>query len=136
MSGWDCRFSKTYFENYGTMGVNTFKKSERLCSKKLIKELFNKGSSFYLSPFKVYFLDTGLIDIPHQLLFSVPKRNHKKAVDRNLLKRRMREAYRLNKSIVKNASPKLIAYIYTHTDVLPFSQIEKKLIGTLQRLPK
>ncbi len=75
----------------------TFKKSERLSSKKDIQELFNNGSSFYLYPFKVITLPADTSKL-HQVLFSVPKRLFKRAVDRNLLKRRMREAYRLNNS--------------------------------------
>src|SRR5471030_2413656 len=76
----------------------TFKKEERLCNKKLIDELFHNGSSFLCYPFKASWL---IIDeprqIPAQILFSVSKKRFKRAVDRNLVKRRMREAYRLNK---------------------------------------
>ena len=105
------------------MGINTFKKSERLCSKKLIKELFNRGSSFYLYPFKVLVLENESPNKSHQVLFSVPKRNFKKAVDRNLLKRRIREAYRLNKQFYLNSQPKLIAYIYSPKEILDFQII-------------
>lgn len=118
------------------MGANTFKKSERLCSEKLIKELFDKGSSFYLHPFKVYSIQYESLTNSHQVLFSVPKRNFKKAVDRNLLKRRMREAYRLNKQYYVNSKPKLIAYIYSTKEILDYNQIEKKLKITLERLHK
>ena len=76
----------------------TFKKEERLCNKKLIDELFHNGSSFLCYPFKVSWL---LVDepaqFPAQVLFSVSKKRYKRAVDRNLIKRRMREAYRLHK---------------------------------------
>ncbi|MDH5366596.1 MAG: ribonuclease P protein component [Cyclobacteriaceae bacterium] len=116
------------------MGLNTFKKSERLCSKKLIKELFDKGSSFYIYPFKVFYNPNKRLDELHQVLFSVPKRNFKKAVDRNLIKRRMREAYRLNKQTINNSKPKLIAYIYTPKEILDYHQIEKKLKISLERL--
>ena len=116
------------------MGINTFKKSERLCSKKLIKELFDKGSSFYLYPYKVLWLTHESLEKSNQVLFSVPKRNFKRAVDRNLLKRRMREVYRLNKHIISSSKPKFIAYIYTAKEILPYADIELKLIGSLDRL--
>jgi ribonuclease P protein component len=77
----------------------TFKKEERLCSKKLIEELFHNGSSFLLYPFRIVWLVHPLpAEVPAQVLINAPKRRFKKAVDRNLIKRRIREAYRLNKS--------------------------------------
>jgi ribonuclease P protein component len=77
----------------------TFKKEERLCSKKLIEELFHNGSSFLLYPFRIVWLIYPLpLDVPVQVLINVPKRRFKKAVDRNLIKRRIREVYRLHKS--------------------------------------
>lgn len=119
------------------MGVETFGKPERLCSKKQIKELFNRGSSFYVYPFKVIYLpNSDQSNTNSQILISVPKRNFKKAVDRNKIKRRVKEAYRLNKqhftSIAEN--PLLIAYIYTAKESLDYQRIQEKLKDTLQRL--
>ncbi|MEM6526430.1 MAG: ribonuclease P protein component [Bacteroidota bacterium] len=116
---------------------NTFKKAERLSKKKHIQELFDKGSSFYLYPFKtLFFRSVGLDPEPefHQILVSVPKRNFKRAVDRNLIKRRVREAYRLNKSIIANSEKLLIAYIYTSKEILAYAEIEKKLVAGLIKL--
>jgi ribonuclease P protein component len=119
------------------MGLETFGKAERLCSKKLIKELFNRGSSFYIYPFKVIHLPCpGGGDTPTQILISVPKRNFKKAVDRNKIKRRIKEAYRLNKQHFPSIAdkPLTIAYIYTAKESLDYQSIQEKLKGTLQRL--
>lgn len=75
-----------------------FKKEERLCNKRLINALYEGGSSFILYPFRVVFSPTNELVVPVQVLISVPKRRFKRAVDRNLLKRRIREAYRLQKN--------------------------------------
>jgi ribonuclease P protein component len=117
----------------------SLKKHEILRSKKSIKELFNSGSSFILYPFKVQYLPD--FNSPNnQVLFSVSKRNFKKAVDRNLLRRRIREAYRLNKSLLladeKEASSISIALIYIGKFKLPYAEIEDKLKQVLVRLNK
>ena len=75
-----------------------FRKEERLSGKKLIDELFKDGSSFYLHPFKVYYLEKEIATAsPVQVLMAVPSKNFPHAVDRNRIRRLMREAYRLNK---------------------------------------
>jgi len=115
----------------------TFRKKERLCRKKYIRELFEKGSSFFLFPFKILYLIHTHTDVANlQILISVSKKHHKKAVDRNLLKRRIREAYRINKHILEINPDKNIffAYIYVGGEVLPFNQIELKLKQALIRL--
>jgi ribonuclease P protein component len=77
---------------------NSFTKVERLCSKKLFAELFDKGNSFYSYPFRVLWIYTDTFQTSRsQIAISVPKRSFKKAVDRNLIKRRIREAFRKNK---------------------------------------
>src|SRR5262245_30486957 len=91
----------------------TFRKEERLNKEKWIQELFTKGSSFHLYPFKVLFLPHPEVQIPaSQVLISVSSRNFKRAVDRNTIKRRVREAYRLNKAAIPSEQKWLIAYIY------------------------
>ncbi|MBX2947517.1 MAG: ribonuclease P protein component [Cyclobacteriaceae bacterium] len=116
------------------MGSFSFPKSERLSKRNSIQELFTKGSSFYLYPFKVLVQKSEDLSGKHQALFSVSKRNFKRAVDRNLIKRRIREAYRLNKALLPE-SPKLqMAYIYTPREILDFHTIQEKLIDSIKRL--
>lgn len=116
------------------MGKFTFKKEERISSEKIIKELFDKGSSFYLYPFKVFFQPNPDSAYPlHQILISVSKRNFKRAVDRNLIKRRIREAYRLNKHRLAASNKFRIAYIYSVKDILPSTQVQDQLVKTFKR---
>ena len=76
----------------------TFEKSERLCSTKIISGLFENGNIFYTSLFKVVWNKSPVtLPLPAQVAFSVSKRGFRLAVTRNLIKRRMREAYRKNK---------------------------------------
>lgn len=117
------------------MGKFTFSKEERLYKEKIIQELFAKGSSFYLYPFKVYFMqnpDTS--STTHQVLISVSKKNFKRAVDRNSIKRRIREAYRLNKNLLPGQNKFAIAYIYSVKEILPTAQIQERLVKTFKRL--
>jgi ribonuclease P protein component len=118
------------------MGLFKLPKIERLSKKKSIQELFEKGSSFYLYPFKTIYLSGPVTQAAHQVIVSVSKRNFKKAVDRNLIKRRMREAFRLNKSLIAGTSKFQIVYIYTAKEALPFSQLQEKMVQTFKRLPQ
>jgi len=113
----------------------TFTKEERLCSKILIDKLFTEGKSVYSPPFRFVFMSVEYLkgEFPAQVVFSVPKRNFKHAVKRNLIRRRMREAYRLNKSdfydALTHSEKKLaIMIIYIEKDIANFVDIEKGIL--------
>ena len=118
----------------------TFRKEERLCSRKHLDLLFKNGSSFLLYPFRISYL---FIDepasIPAQVVINVPKKRYKRAVDRNLLKRRIREAYRLNKQdhfynqLPTERGLLLFSIQYVGKQKYEFIFIQKKLIATFKR---
>ncbi|MEM6829859.1 MAG: ribonuclease P protein component [Bacteroidota bacterium] len=113
-----------------------FSKKEKLTSKKTIEGLFKTGSSFR---FKAFFIRHKILEEEgcHQILISVPKKNFKRAVDRNLIKRRIREAYRLNKELIyKEGRNKFlsIAFVYLSKNILTFHEIQDQLISALERL--
>jgi ribonuclease P protein component len=114
----------------------TFTKAERLSKEKLIKELFEKGSSFYLYPFKViYSLNPDKSFNVNQVLISVPSRQFKRAVDRNKIKRRIREAYRLQKEILdKNSERAIFVFLYTAKEILPYSELKEKVQSVIIKL--
>lgn len=118
----------------------TFRKEERLCSRKHLDLLFKSGSSFLLYPFRVSYLFIDQpADVPAQVVINVPKKRYKRAVDRNLLKRRIREAYRLNKQnqlylpLPANKGLLLFSIQFVGKDKYAFPFIEKKLIATFKR---
>lgn len=119
----------------------TFPKEEHLCRKKLIDELFGKqSSSFGVYPLRlVYTQAAAPTTAPPQVLISVSKRSFKRAVDRNRLKRLIREAYRLHKyRLIEQPNGHqvaLLGIIFTGKEKSPLAIVEKKLISGLLRLP-
>ena len=98
----------------------TLSKSERLCGKKAIAGLMEHGKGGVAGCLRYKFLQAGEAGIS-RILVSVPKRFFKRAVKRNLLKRRIRESYRLQKDLLP--VPMDIAFLYQAREVLPFNDI-------------
>jgi ribonuclease P protein component len=122
----------------------SFAKGEKLCGLKAISELFSVGKPLTLPPLKILYRvmpeDPSLE--PVRVLISVPKRYFRKAVDRNLIKRRLREAYRQNKlplvsSLTGSGKRADIAIIWNEAVMQPYALTEKcvkEMIGKLSHL--
>jgi ribonuclease P protein component len=121
--------------------MHTFKKEERLCSTKLLDKLFHSGSSFLLYPFRVMWMPTTEQDAPVQVVIQVSKRRYKRAVDRNLIKRRIRELYRIHKAshlypIISAERPICLGISYIGKEILLSTELEPKLLNALKTLVK
>lgn len=162
--------------------MQTFRKSERLCTFRFKELLFNQGKGFFTYPFRIsyfcledpnlephFFKEDGthyegrseslqenialqnpswpfrqlppsaFFTHPVKVLVSVSRKNFKKATDRNLIKRRIKEAYRKNKQgfytfLDDRQLHCLLAFVYTSREILPYKEIEKKIILTLHKL--
>lgn len=120
----------------------TFNKQEILRSKKTIDLLFERGRSVIQSPLKMIFLPApAKQEFPAQALFVVPKRAFRKAHDRNRIRRRMKESYRLNKhalydSLGVKETNLAIAFIYISSKEEAYAVINEQLVRLLARITK
>lgn len=116
----------------------TLKKEERLSSRKLIGKLFAGGTSFLIYPLKVVHLETDAQgNFPVKAGFAVGTKYFKRAVIRNLIRRRMREAYRLNKHLLAPAGQpvsRAVMFIYVGKKELDYQTIEKAMVRSLFRM--
>jgi ribonuclease P protein component len=119
---------------------NSFSKSEHLCGEKRINRLFINGDAFISYPLRVVYLIEPKTDTESaSVLVSVSKKRFKRAINRNRLKRLIREAYRLNKQILteKLIEKELqihIAFSYVSDEEMNFANVEKKMKVTLEKL--
>lgn len=106
----------------------TLGKPEKLKSKIVISKLFEEGRSMKSFPIKLVYLPLTNNSQEHQAAFSVPKRSFKLAVDRNRLKRLMREAYRKHKSILAEDEKRYaLMFIYLGRKKFSLPELEKSI---------
>jgi len=110
-------------------------KSEKLKSKKTIELLFDRGRSFSKFPVKVFYIPLEGIK-KTQVTFAVPKRNFKKAVFRNRIKRQLRETYRLQKQIIttNNSTKFALLFLYIGKDMPKYEILEVSIFELLKKL--
>jgi ribonuclease P protein component len=117
----------------------TLGKTERLKSRKIIDQLFNEGIRFSVSPFRVYYLESIPSLSPLQYAPGVSSKNFKKAVDRNRVKRLMKEAWRLQKGNIQmelKAQGKClhVFMIYTAKKLPVYSEVVEKTEKVIAKL--
>lgn len=119
----------------------TFKKLERLCGEIAVSRLFAEGQAFIVYPYRVVYKKVPLTYQNEcvRVLMSAPKKRFKHAVDRNLIKRRMREAYRLHKqdlyTVMLEKDFKLqLAFNYVANEALSFADMEIKMQKAFRQL--
>ena len=117
-----------------------FPKNQKLCNEKSIEILFENGKSLSEKPFRIiYNIDNNNEDVFLKALIVVPKKRVRLASDRNVIKRRVKEAYRLQKSelekYLKSNNHQLnLAIIYQKHEILDYKLIEVKIKLLLSRL--
>jgi len=118
----------------------SFSKRERLCGIKAVSELFAGGRTINMPPLRVVYrvISSDESLPPLRVLISVPKRNFKKAVDRNLIRRRIKEAWRKNKQplmMMPEKGKRLeLALLWIDTEIRTYDDIEKCVIEVMGRL--
>jgi len=117
----------------------SLKRTERLRSPAAVAELFSQGQSVHTSSLRLLYLEKEQQDHPALMAVSVPKRMYKRAVDRNLIKRRIREAYRRHKPelynyLIKNNISLRLVILYTDKEIQEFRTIQKQVIKGLEKV--
>lgn len=127
-----------------TLAKSTFtlNAEQRLKRKKLFEEVFAAGKSLRTTHVSAFYKETTLPQNIHlQAAFSASKRKFKKAVDRNRLKRLMREAYRTQRNELENLlkthnKQVAVVFVFTFTQVLSFAEVKKAVNILLENLQK
>ncbi len=120
------------------MPDTTFSKKEHLCGEIRIAELFKTGNKFLVHPIKVVYSLVPREEVPVKVMMVVPKRNFKRAVHRNRVKRLMREAYRLQKQTIVSEVPEdktiYVALSFITNELPDYKTVEKQMGKLLKRL--
>ena len=111
-------------------------RSERLRSLTAVRRLFKDGASGFVYPFRYMVITEKSASPSVEVLFSVPKRYHKRANKRNILRRRTKEAYRLNKASLKASATQRgvdvdLALVYSAKELLSYKTIEHAICKIL-----
>lgn len=121
------------------MERHTFSKQERLRNRPSLQRLVEEGRSVHEPPFRLTGLHMALdAPVPVQVAFAVPKRNVPRAVDRNRIRRRMREAYRRNKHayharLVQGGRQCALLFVLQGRSLPGYMDVERKMIRALDR---
>ncbi|MBP5217384.1 MAG: ribonuclease P protein component [Bacteroidales bacterium] len=114
--------------------MNTLPKSERLCGKVSVSALMSKGRWGFTSGLKYCFqIPPDGEGTPNRMMVSVPKRLFKRAVRRNLLKRRIREAYRTRKELLPPSGVSVL-FLYNTPEILDFQTVTEQVESILRRI--
>ena len=120
------------------MTTNTLCKEERLRGERVISYLFDHGHSFFQMPYKVFWIKTPETTLhPSRFAVSVSRRRFKRAVKRNLIKRRTREVFRTNKHILNAAvatGQVHLMIIYASNRLLEYAELDEAMKKILQRI--
>lgn len=121
------------------MKGNRLYKYEKLCSRTAINNIFGCGKSVICYPLRAAFCITPDTGTPVQFLVSIPKKKIRKAVNRVLLRRRVREAYRLNRHLLvpyvqeRGCSLK-VAFLYLSDEIADYTVIEAKMQALMVKI--
>lgn len=116
------------------------KKDEKLCSRTAVERIFGEGKSLMAFPLRAAYRIHPIGEHPVQFLISIPKKRIRKAVGRVTLRRRVREAYRLNRrellvpALEQSGQGVDIAFVYLDTSLAPYCVINEKMCSLLQRI--
>lgn len=113
---------------------SVFKKESRLCSQKRIEELFKGGKHHYSSLFRLSTLPGAAPN--SRVVISVPKRNFKKAVERNRIKRIIREVIRKSHFLSSSTPPLDIAILFRGKELPSYKEVEESLNNVLEKIEK
>jgi ribonuclease P protein component len=121
------------------MATYGFNKNEKLKSRKSIESLFRTGNTYSSPPFRLLYRKVEELAVPVQMTVAIPRKNIRRAVDRNLLKRRTREAYRLQKqSLLETVAVKKdcyeILFLYQSDEIADYKTIRSAVRVLLTRL--
>lgn len=118
---------------------NTFSALERVKLRSVVAQLFGDCASGFVFPIKYKYIVEESTAPGVAVLFSVPKRLHKRANRRNLLRRRMRESYRLSKEALRDVAESRglaikIAFIYVSKEELTYKAIDEAIVNILAEI--